>query len=130
MADKHGAAPADDCKSRVTLTTASGIFAATAHVAENDHFGHDPAQVLGGTFGGQQSKRSGKSCIVTRRLACNPGLQNALYHWARVAVRHDPRSRAKYAALRLRGRGHARALRSVGDRLLNRLRDASQPHPI
>jgi transposase len=31
------------------------------------------------------TKRSGKSCIVTRRLACNPRLQNALYHWARVA---------------------------------------------
>jgi Transposase IS116/IS110/IS902 family len=34
------------------------------------------------------TKRSGKSCIVTRRLACNPRLQNALYHWARVAVQH------------------------------------------
>jgi transposase len=65
------------------------------------------------------TKRSGKSCIVTRRLACNPRLQNALYHWARVAVQHDPRSRAKYAALRLRGHNHARALRSVDDRLLD-----------
>src|SRR5262249_31042376 len=37
------------------------------------------------------TKRSGKSCIVTRRLACNPRLQNALYHWARVAVQHDLR---------------------------------------
>ncbi len=65
------------------------------------------------------TKRSGKSRIVTRRLACNPRLQNALYHWARVAAQHDARSRAKYAALRQRGHGHARALRSVGDRLLN-----------
>src|SRR5262245_48211073 len=47
------------------------------------------------------TNRSGRSCIVARRLACNPRLQNALYHWARVAVQHDPRSRAKYAALRL-----------------------------
>ena len=65
------------------------------------------------------TKRSGKSRIVTRRLACNPRLRNALYHWARVAVQHDDRSRAKYTALRQRGHSHARALRSVGDRLLN-----------
>ena len=79
------------------------------------------------------TKRSGKTCIVTRRLACNPRLRNALYHWARVAVQHDPRSRAKYAALRLRGHGHARALRSVGDRLLNvacaMLRNGTQFNP-
>jgi hypothetical protein len=42
-----------------------------------------------------------------------------LYHWARVAVQRDPRSRAKYAALRQRGHSHARAVRSLGDRLLN-----------
>lgn len=65
------------------------------------------------------TKRSGKSRIVIRRLACHPRLANALYHWARVAVQHDKRSRAKYASLRARGHTHARALRSVGDRLLN-----------
>jgi transposase len=65
------------------------------------------------------TKRSGKSRIVTRRLACNPRLSRALYHWARVAVQHDGRSQAKYTALRQRGHTHGRALRSVGDRLLN-----------
>ena len=65
------------------------------------------------------TKRSGKSCIVIRRQACHGRLANALYHWARVAVQHDPRSRAKYAELRRRGHTHGRALRSVGDRLLN-----------
>lgn len=64
------------------------------------------------------TKRSGKSKIVIRRLAAHGRLSNALYHWARVAVQHDPTSRAKYAALRQRGHGHARALRSVADRLL------------
>ena len=64
------------------------------------------------------TKRSGKSKIVLRRLAAHVRLANAIYHWARVAVQHDPRSRAKYAALRSRGHGHARALRSVADRLL------------
>lgn len=64
------------------------------------------------------TKRSGKSKIVVRRLATNHRLANALYHWSRVAIQHDPKSRAKYAALRQRGHGHARALRSVADRLL------------
>jgi transposase len=65
------------------------------------------------------TKRSGKSCIVVRRQACNDRLANAMYHWGRVAVQHDDRSRAKYAALRSRGHSHGRALRSVADRLLN-----------
>jgi len=65
------------------------------------------------------TKRSGKSCIVIRRQASHHRLANAMYHWARVAVQHDPRSRAKYAALRSRGHSHGRALRSVADRLLN-----------
>jgi transposase len=65
------------------------------------------------------TKRSGKSCNVVRRHAHNVRLANAMYHWARVAAQHDPASRAKYVALRSRGHGHARALRSVADRLLN-----------
>jgi Transposase IS116/IS110/IS902 family./Transposase. len=65
------------------------------------------------------TKRSGKSCIVVRRLAYHHRLANAVYHWARVAVQHDPKSRSKYAALRSRGHSHGRALRSVADRLLN-----------
>lgn len=64
------------------------------------------------------TKRSGKSRIVLRRMACHPRLANAIYHWARVAVQHDERSRLKYAALRSRGHSHGRALRSVADRLL------------
>jgi transposase len=65
------------------------------------------------------TKRSGKSCVVVRRQACHDRLANAVYHWSRVAVQHDPRSRAKYAELRRRGHSHGRALRSVADRLLN-----------
>jgi transposase len=65
------------------------------------------------------TKRSGKSCIVVRRQACHDRLANAVYHWARVAVQRDPRSRVKYAELRRRGHSHGRALRSVADRLLN-----------
>jgi transposase len=65
------------------------------------------------------TKRSGKSCIVIRRQACHDRLANAMYHWARIAVQYDTKSKAKYAALRGRGHSHGRALRSVGDRLLN-----------
>jgi transposase len=65
------------------------------------------------------TKKSGKSCIVVRRQACNERLSNAMYHWARVAMQHDSVSRAKYGALRKRGHSHGRALRSVADRLLN-----------
>jgi transposase len=64
------------------------------------------------------TRRSGKSCVVVRRYACNKRLENALYHWARVATQHDEASRRRYAALRARGHSHGRALRTVGDRLL------------
>jgi transposase len=65
------------------------------------------------------TKKSGKSCIVIRRQACNNRLANAMCHWARIAIQNDAASRAKYAALRGRGHSHGRALRSVADRLLN-----------
>jgi transposase len=64
------------------------------------------------------TRRSGKSRIVVMRQAAAGRLRNAVYHWARVATQHDPASRAKYDALRKRGHNHARALRSVADRLL------------
>jgi transposase len=64
------------------------------------------------------TRRSGKSCMVVRRYACNRRLTNATYHWAQNAIQRDPTSRAKYDALRAKGHGHARALRSVVDRLL------------
>jgi transposase len=64
------------------------------------------------------TRRSGKQCFVIRRHACNGRLQNAIYHWSRVAIQRDAVARRRYDALRRRGHGHARALRSVGDRLL------------
>jgi transposase len=64
------------------------------------------------------TRRSGKSCIVVRRHACNSRLRNAVYHWARVAVQRDPIGKQRYAELRRRGHSHGRALRGVGDRLL------------
>ena len=56
---------------------------------------------------------------MTRRLAAHDRLREAAFHWARVAAQRDPTSHGKYRALRARGHGHARALRSVADRLLH-----------
>jgi len=64
------------------------------------------------------TRRSGKSCIVLRRYACNKRLAEAVYHWARVATQHDPISQRRYADLRARGHSHGRALRGLADRLL------------
>lgn len=64
------------------------------------------------------TRRSGKSFFVSRRLAVHHRLREAVYHWSRVAIQHDAVSRSKYTALRARGQRHARALRSVADRLL------------
>jgi transposase len=64
------------------------------------------------------TKRSGKSHIVVMRYAAHVRLRNTVYHWARVATQHDPKSRARYAALRRRGHSHGRAIRGVADRLL------------
>ena len=64
------------------------------------------------------TRQSGKTRRVIQRKACLGRLSNAVYHWSRVAVQHDPICKAKYKALRSRGHSHGRALRSVGDRLL------------
>ena len=64
------------------------------------------------------TRRSGKARLVTRRMACNERLREAVYHWARVAMQTDPESKRRYAALRQRGHSHGRALRTLGDRLL------------
>jgi len=65
------------------------------------------------------TKRSGKSCIVIMRYAAHVRLRRTVYHWARNAIQHDPKSKARYAALRQRGCSHGRALRGVTDRLLD-----------
>jgi transposase len=64
------------------------------------------------------TRRSGKSCIIVMRYAAHVRLRNTVYHWARVASQRDPKCRARYAALRRRGKSHGRALRGVADRLL------------
>jgi transposase len=62
--------------------------------------------------------QSGKKKVVVMRRSCNERLRNALYHWCRVSVQCDERSKAHYAELRTKGHTHGRALRGVGDRLM------------
>jgi transposase len=64
------------------------------------------------------TRQSGLKRSVSMRRACNVRLRNAVYHWARVSVQVDGRCQAHYQRLRQRGHAHARALRSVIDRLL------------
>jgi transposase len=64
------------------------------------------------------TRRSGKKCVISMRQGCNDRLRNAMYHWSRVSVQHDPVSREHYQRLRSAGHNHGRALRGVTDRLL------------
>jgi transposase len=64
------------------------------------------------------TRRSGKKMQVQMRYGCNIRLRNALYHWSRVSLQHDERSRQQYHRLRRSGHSHGRALRGVADRLL------------
>ena len=41
-------------------------------------------------------RRSGKSNLIVKRMACSHRLRNAIYHWTRIAVQHDEISKAKY----------------------------------
>src|SRR3712207_3337875 len=64
------------------------------------------------------TRRSGKARIVVMRYAAQGRSRDAVFHWARVAIVHDRKSRGRYEALRARGHSYGRALRSVADRLL------------
>jgi transposase len=64
------------------------------------------------------TRQSGKSRQVSMRYRCNGRLRNAFYHWTRISVQNDSRSKEHYARLKQAGHGYSRALRGVADRLL------------
>ncbi len=64
------------------------------------------------------TRQSGKKTVVLMRYSCNERLRNALYHWSRVSIIRDQRSRANYTQLRAKGHSHGRALRGIADRWL------------
>ena len=102
-------------------------------------YAHDPVRLrnleafrsLGGIA--PVTKQSGKRRQVILRRARSQPLNNALHHWARIAVLRDPHVKDHYHKLRERGHGHARALRGVMDRILATavamLRDATLYDP-
>jgi transposase len=90
------------------LTEATGPLAARDYPTLRAHTGTAPV-----------TKRSGKRAFfVHMRYACKRRLRQAVYHWARTSLQHDPAARAYYDRLRARGHNHARSLRSVADRWL------------
>jgi hypothetical protein len=64
------------------------------------------------------ARRGGKTRTVVMRHAARARLRQAAFHWARVAVLHDPASRGRYGALSGRGRTYGLAPRGVADRPL------------
>jgi transposase len=65
------------------------------------------------------TRQSGKKKLVLMRQGCNERLRNAIYHWSRVSVVCDPKSKAQYTQMRAKGHTHGRALRGIADRWLN-----------
>ena len=131
MADEEGAADAvnhGDVEIIRSLPGAGRRFTATMIVeASRTLVGRDygALRALAGTAPvtqrtGKQGKRgTGRPVTVVMRRACNKRLRTAVYHMSRVAMITDPTCRAQYSVLRKRGHTHGRALRSMGDRLLN-----------
>lgn len=64
------------------------------------------------------TERSGKSCSIQMRYACNRRLRQALHHAANCAWQRVPHWGACYKAMRKAGHSHGRALRGIGDRML------------
>ncbi len=95
------------------VITATMLAEASQALAERDY--HALRSYAGSA---PVTRQSGKRKCVLMRQSCNQRLRNALYHWSRVSMQTDPRSKEHYAALRAKGHSHGRALRGVGDRLL------------
>jgi transposase len=76
------------------------------------------------------TRQSGKRTVVLMRYGCNVRLRNALYHWSRVSMQNDPRSRQHYHRLRAKGHSHGRALRGLADRLLTLLFAMLKSHTL
>jgi transposase len=95
------------------LVTATLLAEAGSFLAERDYSG---LRAYAGVA--PVTRQSGKKAAVLMRYGCNLRLRNALYHWSRVSMQHDARSREHYHRLRNKGHSHGRALRGLADRLL------------
>jgi transposase len=111
-------APSDAAVLRSLPGVGTVILATLLTEAGNPLAGRDHAALRTLSGVAPVTKRSGKTCIVVMRYAAHARLRQAVFHWARVAIIHDPKSRSRYEALRARGHSFGRALRGVADRLL------------
>jgi transposase len=91
------------------LAEASDVIAAREHQMLRSWTGLAPITKQTGTK---------KTRTVHMRYACHRRLRAACFFWAFASLKRDPASKAYYAQLKARGHSHARALRSVADRLL------------
>jgi transposase len=107
------------------ITAVTLLTEASFPLAERDYetlralAGVAPVTRRSGKDGRKQAGKWGARVgLVIMRRACNLRLRNAVYHWARVSAQRDEESRNYYETLRKKGHNHARALRSVADRLM------------
>ena len=96
------------------VITATMLAEASQPLAQRDY--HALRAYCGAAPVTHQSGKRKRQVIM--RYSCNQRLRNAFYHWARISVQQDSRSRAHYHRLRSQGHSHGRALRGVLDRLL------------
>lgn len=96
------------------VITATMLAEASQPLAQRDY--HALRAYCGAAPVTHQSGKRKRQVIM--RYSCNQRLRNAFYHWARISVQQDSRSRAHYHRLRSQGQTHGRALRGVLDRLL------------
>ena len=65
------------------------------------------------------TRRSGKrELLITRRLACNRHLADAVHKWAFASLRRSAWAKDYYNSQRDRGKDHHAALRALGNRWL------------
>jgi hypothetical protein len=68
---------------------------------------------------GPVTRRSGKrELLITRRLACNHHLADAVHKWALASLRRSAWAKDYYDSQRDRGKDHHAALRTLGNRWL------------
>jgi transposase len=95
------------------IVAATMLSEASQAIADRDYHG---LRCYAGTA--PITRQSGKKTVVAMRHGCNERLRNVLYHWARVSIICDARSRSHYAQLRAKGHSHGRSLRGIADRWL------------
>jgi transposase len=111
--------PPPDVKVLLSLPGVGRIVTATMLAEASQLLGERDYHALRAYAGvAPVTRQSGKKSTALMRYGCNLRLRNAMYHWSRVSMQRDSRSREHYHRLRSKGHSHGRALRGIADRLL------------